>query len=128
MGAYIDMARYCDAVLASRHCALDHDTALCFRRILILPARQAVDTVPARQHNVDVVNDRAALLVASATALVLAIVVAAFLHSVAGLRAVNSFVETVRMTLVHTRVTARKALPTQKVTSGFWRNAGEIIW
>jgi hypothetical protein len=126
-GAYIDMARYCDRVLAPRHCALDHDAALCFRGILILPARQAVDMVPARQHNVDSVNDSAALFVALATALVLAIVVAAFLHSVAGLGAVNSLVETVRMTLVHTRVATRETLSTKKIASGFWRNTGEVV-
>ena len=122
------MTWHCDLVLAPRHRALDHDTALYFCGILVLPARQTVDTMSARQHNIDVGNDGTALFVAWTAALVLAIVVAAFLHSVAGLSAIDSLVKTFRMTFVDTRVAAGKTLSTQKVASGFWRNAGEVVW
>lgn len=113
------MARYRDLVLASRHCAIDHDTALCLCGILILPARQVVDMMPAGQLNIDISNDSIALLVAWAATFILAIVIAAFLHPVAGLGAIDGFVETVRMALVHTRVAARKTLSTQKIASSF---------
>ena len=116
----IDMARYFDRVLACRHCALDHDTALCFCGILILPARQAVNVMPARQHNIDVGNDGTALFVTLAATLVLAVVIAAFLRPVAGLGAIDSLVKAVRMALVHTGVAARKTLSTQEITSCFW--------
>jgi hypothetical protein len=66
---------------------------------LVLPARQAVDTVPARQHDIDVGNDRTALFVALAAALVLTVVIATFLHPIAGLGAIDGLVETLRMTL-----------------------------
>jgi hypothetical protein len=107
-------------VLASGYCALDHDRALYLCGILILPARQVVDMMPAWQLNIDVLNNSVTVLVAWATALVSAIVVAAFLHSIAGLGAIDGFVETFGMTLVHTRVAAGKPLSAQKVTSGFW--------
>ena len=118
-GADIDMALYCDLVLAPRHCALDHDTALCLCGILILPARQVVDMMPAGQLNIDILNDSIALLIAWAATFILAIVIAAFLHPIAGLGAIDGLVEAVRMALVHTRVAARKTLSTQKITSGF---------
>lgn len=118
-GADVDMARYRDLVLASRRCALDHDTALCLCGILILPARQVVDMMPAGQLNIDILNDSIALLVAWAATFILAIVIAAFLHPVAGLGAIDGLMETVRMALVHTRVAARKTLSTQKITSSF---------
>jgi hypothetical protein len=127
-GADVHVAWYCDFVLASRNCALDHDTAICFRGILVLPARQAVDTVPARQHDIDVGNDRTALFVALAAALVLTVVIATFLHPIAGLGAIDGLVETVRMTLIHTGVAAWKTFSTQKVAPSFWRNDGEVIW
>jgi hypothetical protein len=95
---------------------------------LVLPARQAVDTVPARQHDIDVGNDRTALFVALAAALVLTVVIATFLHPIAGLGAIDGLVETVRMTLIHTRVAAWKTFSTQKVAPSFWRNDGEVIW
>jgi hypothetical protein len=114
------MTWHCDLVLAPRHRALYHDTALRFRGILILPARQAVDMMPAGQHNINVGNDGTALFIAWAATLVLAIVVAAFLHSVAGFGAVDSLVKPLRMTLVDTRVAAGKTLSTEKVASGFW--------
>ena len=56
----------------------DNDTAFGLRGILILPARQLVDMMSARQYNIDVSNNSGALLIACAAALVLAIVVAAF--------------------------------------------------
>jgi hypothetical protein len=46
------------------------------------------------------------------TTLVLAIVVAAFLHPVAGLGTISSLVKTIGVTLVHTRMTAWKAFST----------------
>jgi len=76
--------------------------------------------MPARQHNIDVVNNGAAFLVARAAALVLAVVVAAFLYPVAGLGAIDGLVNTVGMALAHTRVAARKTLATQKITPCFW--------
>lgn len=113
------MARDRDLVLASRHYALDHDTASCLCGILILPARKVVDMMPAGQLNIDIINDGVALLIAWAATFILAIVIAAFLHPIAGLGAIDGLVETVRMALVHTRVTARKTLSTQKITPGF---------
>lgn len=118
--ADIDMAWNCDLVLTFRYYAIDHDTALCFCRILILPARQVVDVVPAWQQNIDVGNDNTAFLVALAAALVWAVVITAFLHPVAGLGAIDGLVETVRMTLVHAGVAARKTSSTQEITSCFW--------
>lgn len=75
--------------------------------------------MPAGQLNIDISNDSIALLVAWAATFILAIVIAAFLHPVAGLGAIDGFVETVRMALVHTRVAARKTLSTQKIASSF---------
>ena len=75
--------------------------------------------MPARQLNINVGDDSFAIFVARAAAFVLAIVIAAFLHPVAGLGAIDGLVETVRMTLVDTRVAARKTLSAQKITSGF---------
>ena len=46
--ANINMTRYCDLVLTSMHCAIDHDATFCFCGILILPTRQMIDMVPAR--------------------------------------------------------------------------------
>ena len=112
------MTWYCDLVLTPRHCALDHDTALCFRGILILPARQAVNTMPARQHNIDVGNLDITVLITLATTLVFTIVITAFLHPVAWFGAINSPVKTIRMTLVHTRVSAWKTLTTKTIASG----------
>jgi hypothetical protein len=98
----IDMARHFERMLAARNCALDHDTALGLFRVLILPAWQPVDAMTARQLDIDFRNHDVALLVTLSTTLVLTVVVASFLHSVAWLRAVNCLVETIGMTLVHT--------------------------
>jgi hypothetical protein len=84
--------------------------------------------MPARQHDIEFGNDSTAFLVALAAALVLTIVIATFLHPVAGLGAIDCLVKPVRMALVNTRVAAWKTLSTEKITSGFWRNAGEVIW
>ena len=76
--------------------------------------------MPARQLNINVGDDSFAIFVARTAAFVLAVMIAAFLHPVAGLGAIDGLVKTVRMTLVDTRVATRKTLSAQKITSGFW--------
>ena len=112
------MARQCDVVIASRYCALDHDTAFRFFRIFVLPAWQIVNVMSAGQCDIDVGNLDIALFVALAAALILAVVIATCFHPTAWLGAINSLVETIRVALVDAGVSTWEPLSTQKVASG----------
>jgi hypothetical protein len=121
------VAWHCDLMITSRDRTLDWHAALDFCRILVLPAWQFLNVMTAWQFHVDVGDFDGALLVTLTTTLVLAIVVAAFLDPVAWFQAIDLPVDTFGVTLVGTRVSAGKALSTEKVTSSFRGNAREVI-
>lgn len=76
--------------------------------------------VSARQLHVDVANSDGALFVAGTAALVLTVVITAFLHPAARFRTVDRCMKTIWMALVDTRVTAWKSPSAKNIAPGLW--------
>lgn len=108
----VAVAWHLDFVLTARDYAFDHRVALDFGRVLVLPAKQLLGMMPAWELDIDVSDIHLAFLITLAPTFVLAIVVTALLDPVAWLQAIHGLMQSLRMALVDTRVSARQALST----------------
>lgn len=73
----ITVAWHRDLVITTRDCTLDRHAASYLARVLVLPARQLLNVVPAWQFHINLCHFNIAVLVALTTTLVLAVVAAA---------------------------------------------------
>lgn len=96
------------------------------RRVLILVARQGVETVSASQGNV-ALNLNIALALTHCAAGSLARVLAAFLRTIALSHAIEGVVKRIRVTLGRAAVAAWKLLAAQQIAARFGRDQSEVF-